>query len=582
MDVSVIIPARCEMFLSGTIEHILGAIEADTEIIAVLDGYWPDPPIPRDSRVTVIHHSVSIGQRAAVNEAAELSQAKYIIKTDGHSMFDKGFDVKLMADCEYDWTVLPRMYNLHVFDWVCEKDHRFYQDKADPFKKVNLCVDVAKYTLNDIYKQAGKIEKEKGKKESEKFLKKNKTQIAELKYMIQQNCQKVCKMEYLWQRRKNKKTDYMHLDNDLKVQYWGEYGTRPEAQGDITDVMNGIGACWFQHRERFLELGGLDEKHGSWGQVGCEVACKAWLSGGRHVVNKKTWFAHMFRTTGSFSFPYKIHGSDQEKARKYSRKLWKENKWPLQQRKFQWLIDKFAPVPTWHAQFNVSKGLAYYTDNRASEQIVHVNRMLLNKIGYPIVSVSLFPIDFGKNIVFAKTRSQLTMFKQILLGLEALDTDIAFLVEHDMLYHPTHFDFTPEKKDVYYYNTNTYKLREEDGQALYYYCQQTSGLCAYRELLVEHYRKRIERVEKDGHDRRTGYEPGTHSYPRGIDNHKAISWESQFPNVDIRHAYNLTPNRFKQDQFNSPRSCRGWLLAEEIPGWGKTKGRFNEFIKEIK
>jgi len=534
MDVSVIIPARNEMFLSGTIEHILSAIEAKTEIIAILDGYWPEPQIPEDSRVTVIHHSVPIGQRAGVNEAAELSQAKYIIKTDAHSMFDKGFDVKLMADCEYDWTVLPRMYNLHVFDWVCENGHNFYQDKYG-IGKENKCP----------------------------------------------NCKFPLTMKYIWRIRKSRKTDYMCLDNDLRVQYWGKYGERPEAQGDITDVMTGIGACWFQHRERFLELGGLDEKHGFWGQVGCEVACKAWLSGGRHVVNKKTWFAHMFRTTGSFGFPYKIHGSAQEKARKYSRDLWKNNRWPKQKRKFQWLIDKFAPVPTWHAQFNISKGLVYYTDNRASEQIAQVNRMLLNKIGYPIVSISLYPIDFGTNIVFPKTRSRLTMFQQILIGLEALDTDIAFLVEHDMLYHPTHFDFTPPKKDVYYYNTNTWKLREKDGQALYYYTKQTSGLCAYRELLVEHYKKRVERVGNNGHDHKIGYEPGTHSFPRGIDKYKAISWESQYPNVDIRHAYNLTANRFRQDQFKNQRSCRGWLLADKIPGWGKTKGRFNEFIKEI-
>jgi len=546
MDVSVIIPARNEMFLKGTIEHILEAAEADTEIIAVCDGYWPDPPIEDNPRVTLIHHTTPIGQRAAVNEAAHLSQAKYILKTDAHSMLDKGFDVKLMADCEYDWTVLPRMYNLHVFDWVCENKHHFYQDKFG-INKENKCP----------------------------------------------KCQLPLKMEYIWKIRKNRKTDFMRLDNDLRVQYWGSYGERPEAKGDIADVMNGIGACWFQYRERFLELGGLDEKHGFWGQVGCEVACKAWLSGGRHVVNKKTWFAHMFRTTGAFGFPYRIKGSDQEKARQYSSDLWLDNKWPLQKRKFQWLIDKFSPLPDWDkhptkvpqiSHKSPTKGLVYYTDNKASEYILNTCRNNLNKVrnGKSLVSVSLLPIDFGdKNVVLNLQRSRLTMFKQILAGLEVLDTDIAFLVEHDVVYHPTHFDFVPPKENVYYYNINTWKLREKDGQALHYITQQTSGLCAYRKLLIEHYRKRVERVTKNGHDHRIGYEPGTHSFPRGIDNYKAESWKSEFPNVDIRHAYNLTANRFRQDQFRSPKSCQGWMLADEIPGWGKTKGRFNEFIKEI-
>ena len=51
------------------------------------------------------------------------------------------------------------------------------------------------------------------------------------------------------------------------------------------------------------------------------------------------------------------------------------------------------------------------------------------------------------------------MFKQILAGLEALDTDIVFFCEHDVLYYPSHFDFRPLKKDVIYYNTNVWKVR---------------------------------------------------------------------------------------------------------------------------
>jgi len=34
------------MFLKRTLDDILAHREADTEIIAVLDGYWPEPVIP--------------------------------------------------------------------------------------------------------------------------------------------------------------------------------------------------------------------------------------------------------------------------------------------------------------------------------------------------------------------------------------------------------------------------------------------------------------------------------------------------------------------------------------------------------
>ena len=95
----------------------------------------------------------------------------------------------------------------------------------------------------------------------------------------------------------------------------------------------------------------MDEAHGSWGQMGVELACKSWLSGGRQVVNKKTWFAHMFRTQGGdFGFPYELRGRDVEVARKHSRNLWIKDKWPKAKHKFQWLIDKFSPIPDWHTQ----------------------------------------------------------------------------------------------------------------------------------------------------------------------------------------------------------------------------------------
>ena len=60
-DVSFLIPARNEEFLGITIESILKTAKTDFDIIAVLDGYWPDPPIPDHPRVTLVHHSESIG-----------------------------------------------------------------------------------------------------------------------------------------------------------------------------------------------------------------------------------------------------------------------------------------------------------------------------------------------------------------------------------------------------------------------------------------------------------------------------------------------------------------------------------------
>ena len=300
-DLSVCIPSRNEKFLGRTVQSVLAAAEADTECIIVLDGYWPAVPDPiyDHPKVTIIHVDQPVGQRGGVNMAASLSRAKYVMKLDAHCSVDQGFDRKLIADCEPDMTVIPRMHNLHVFDWLCTKcNARYYQ--ADPMES---CPCGSREFIEDL----------------------------------------------VWKPRegRGKTTDFMCFDHELHFQYWYRYKNRPAAQGQVSDLMSSIGACFFMERKRFWDLEGLDEAHGFWGQFGTEIACKSWLSGGRHVVNKNTWFAHYFRV-GKLKFPYHISGDAQERARLYSRDLWLNNKWPKQIRPLSWLVEKFAPVKYWH------------------------------------------------------------------------------------------------------------------------------------------------------------------------------------------------------------------------------------------
>jgi len=298
---SVIIPARNEIFLARTVENVLTNMRDDTEIIAVLDGYWPDPPLKDHPRVVVLHYSESIGQRAATNIATRLSKSKFIMKLDAHCAVDEGFDTKLMNDCDGDWIVTPRLYNLHAFDLVCQCGHRRYQSPTTrPCEKCG---------------EAGKFER-----------------------------------DMIWQPRLNRRSDFYRFDKELRFQYWKGYEKRKEAKADIADTMSCLGACFFAHRKHFNALGQMDEAHGSWGQFGTELACKSWLSGGRLVVNKKTWFSHMFRTQGSdFGFPYRLTQDAFNRAHEHSKALWYGGQWKLSKRPLQWIIDKFAPVPEWHA-----------------------------------------------------------------------------------------------------------------------------------------------------------------------------------------------------------------------------------------
>jgi len=222
----------------------------------------------------------------------------------------------------------------------------------------------------------------------------------------------------------------------------------------------------------------------------------------------------------------------------------------------------------------MSKGIVFYTDNKLDNTFLgELVRSNLSQMGLPIVSVSLKSLDFGSNITLPLERGYLTLFKQILIGLQALDTKYVFLCEHDVLYHPSHFEFTPPRDDVYYYNMNSWIVRASDGFAVYYDHKCQGAMCADREFLINHYKKRVELVEKNGFSTKMGFEAGTHNRPERVDDFKAEGWKSTYPNIDIKHGGNTTPQRFSRDQFRSQKNCQNWKESTltEIEGWDLEK-----------
>ena len=91
-----------------------------------------------------------------------------------------------------------------------------------------------------------------------------------------------------------------------------------------------------------------------------------------------------------------------------------------------------------------------------------------------------------------------------------------------------------------------------------YVAKQTSQLCANRQLLLQHYRTRVARVERDGFSRAMGFEPGSHNRPERVDDVPSDVWRSSAPNYDIRHGHNLTPSRWSPTQFRNQRNCQEW------------------------
>jgi hypothetical protein len=229
-------------------------------------------------------------------------------------------------------------------------------------------------------------------------------------------------------------------------------------------------------------------------------------------------------------------------------------------------------------------GLVYYTDNTPTPDIFLGCQAQLKRCaeqwGYPIISVSHKPIDLGKNIVVDFERSVLSMFKQMLIGIEACETDAIFMIEHDVIYHPSHFQFVPGEHDRFYYNRNMWNVSSLDGAAVWYKHNDISHLCAFRDLLLRHYRQVAKNVEEHGFDRRLGFSP-----PRGLPDDQRYgrhaTYMSAIPNINIRHPNAFTRQRMTKEQFSGPNARRGWTESDSVPGWGVTKGRFSEILSSL-
>lgn len=300
---SIIIPSRSPEYLQKTVDDLIKNARGDFEIIIVFDGIWPQESIKDHPKIRMIHHGSqhnSLGMRESINKGVALARGDFIMKTDEHCMFDEGFDVKLTADCKDNWVVIPRRFRLDPDNW------KLIEDGRPP-----------------------------------------------IDYMY---------IAYPYERP-NDKTCGLH---------GSEWKDRAKKRKDILmdDTMSWQGSCWFMNRKHWDNtIKEMDtENYGSFTQEAQEIGNKTWLSGGRLVVNKKTWYAHMHKGNkgkryGFSNRQYDKHMEGTERGRLYCIDYWLNNRWPEAKYDWEWLMNKFWPVPTWpenwKEQLKIDEPMAY-------------------------------------------------------------------------------------------------------------------------------------------------------------------------------------------------------------------------------
>lgn len=286
--VSIVIPSRNEKYLLKTIQDILKKASGNIEVIVILEGYWPNvEELINDSRVVYIHFPQAKGMRRAINSAVSISKGEYILKVDAHCMFDDGFDHKLKIGCEDDYVVVPRRYSLEPETWS--------RKEKNPIDYMYLSPELHGKEWRDHHES------------------------------INSNEPRVCDSD----------------SHSANCKFYSD--------NNLDDLMSFQGSCWFMKRSYydFLEL--MDEEnYGAFWYEAQEIGLKCWLSGGRVIVNKNTWYAH-FHKPREEGRGYSLDKSDKEKVRAFMEKwLVGKDVWHKQHESISWLIKKFAPVPEWN------------------------------------------------------------------------------------------------------------------------------------------------------------------------------------------------------------------------------------------
>jgi len=158
IKVSVVIPSWKDPMITKTIESLLSSSELGDglEVIAVFDGYYPTFNLIQDKRVRYLHLGKNRGMRGAINAGVDIARGEYILRTDEHCCFGKGYDRILIETCQPNWIVTAKRYALDVDNWKvmaeiepveCEKlviqggvkfSGRPWKERSEEFKDIQI------------------------------------------------------------------------------------------------------------------------------------------------------------------------------------------------------------------------------------------------------------------------------------------------------------------------------------------------------------------------------------------------------------------------------------------------------------
>jgi cellulose synthase/poly-beta-1,6-N-acetylglucosamine synthase-like glycosyltransferase len=326
--VSILIPARGERWsnLKRTIESIYENATGEIEIIVGIDGVFGHWGTGEELELTfndinlhdhfpdvkVIPFPSVVGIKTNINAMAAMATGKYIYKSDAHCRLSKGFDEVLKADMEDDWIVMPR-FKIITEDWEIQMRN----GQEEFYDYFYLCCPFTD-PKGFRFKAGGH-----------------------------------------WGE--------LTKENDFDTLVEHNNGDETEAHQLLIDETPQIhGSGWFMTRDRYFELGGFPniDPHGH-AQEPIWLAMKNWMAGGKVMVNKKCWYAHLHQQGNKRGY----HMDREQEKRSYdiAAKYFVGDKWddtwPKKVMTFEEFVSKFMPMPGWPDNWRELCGRAYMEIN---------------------------------------------------------------------------------------------------------------------------------------------------------------------------------------------------------------------------
>lgn len=232
------------------------------------------------------------------------------------------------------------------------------------------------------------------------------------------------------------------------------------------------------------------------------------------------------------------------------------------------------------------------TDNSLDERLAaFCRRILVREAGdLPIVSVSQRPIDLGRNVCVGEIgRSWLSLYRQMLAGLEATETEGVVIAEHDCLYTHEHLSYQPADPGIFWYNANHWLVQGPGSNhpemfGMYsYWPKRTalSQLVCTKALLLESTREvlglldnglkvlqglhfygepgvKSQQFERAFVEASSGRSTQLQAYLKEyVGKYESAFFRTDAPSLDIRHSSNFTGAK------------RGIRRCFDLPPWGK-------------